>query len=727
MKTIENFKPFHFQHKSILKGLEIMETKNSLLLMSETGLGKTIVAATIAYNLNPKRVLVISKKVHKKGWDEILSKTDLNFTVSGNRKIPTYTEPYDFIIIDEVHHVGTATSKTFLDLFMLSRQNNSKLIAISATPYNNTMESFLDLMTLFNLPEKEKTLIGFLGTQINEINYNLGVIRRIYGDEITGMHHTKITEKAFLNNELGKHIAFIGNVVGTFSIRDERSTIEILPTEHLLEKFPKTERVDLKYNHKNKEAFVETFRQIDKITFAWQEQINYFIPNSDSRFGTVYKTTLFKLFESSLNAFLASISKSIANIENCLNKNIIKIGDDEHTLTDKFKSDLENDCSRYKNIISIWEGKEDSDKMEILFDLIERETGKIVVFTEYSETLSMLVNEAEKRQISFISYNSDTNENVLETISAEFDANQHKSNKYKVLFCSDVLAEGVSLHYANHLVHYDSKWNPSKTIQREGRINRICMSNVRNDIKIYTYDVPAYIDQFISLNEKIDRKNSEANILISAIKEPGLDKFVSKFTCINLGKCTDENSSVVEFNKDYSIIINLGGNECLKIYRSHNLENLPPRYKIEVGSGQIVPKKRYQTSDHHVMIEQDIFHTFEDYYSVSRNEGKKDVRMMDNMEYDDNFYLRMSFQQKSVRSENKQYEFQNYLKAFKMFKHDIPGYFSNKVFSYPYLMIWANMLKESKGKEAVSDALNFMVEFLRKNEKHTLYMLGNFG
>ena len=78
------------------------------------------------------------------------------------------------------------------------------------------------------------------------------------------------------------------------------------------------------------------------------------------------------------------------------------------------------------------------------------------------------------------------------------------------------------------------------------------------------------------------------------------------------------------------------------------------------------------------MIEQDIFHTFEDYYSVSRNEGKKDVRMMDNIEYDDNFYLRMSFQQKSVRSENKQYEFQNYLKAFKMFKPDIPGYFSNK-------------------------------------------------
>jgi superfamily II DNA/RNA helicase len=35
------------------------------------------------------------------------------------------------------------------------------------------------------------------------------------------------------------------------------------------------------------------------------------------------------------------------------------------------------------------------------------------------------------------------------------------------------LAEGINLHRANVIVNYDTPWNPTKLIQRLGRINRI--------------------------------------------------------------------------------------------------------------------------------------------------------------------------------------------------------------------------------------------------------------
>jgi superfamily II DNA/RNA helicase len=48
-----------------------------------------------------------------------------------------------------------------------------------------------------------------------------------------------------------------------------------------------------------------------------------------------------------------------------------------------------------------------------------------------------------------------------------------KQNKYNIIVTSDVLAEGVNLHRSNVIVNYDSPWNASRLMQRNGRVNRI--------------------------------------------------------------------------------------------------------------------------------------------------------------------------------------------------------------------------------------------------------------
>ena len=42
-----------------------------------------------------------------------------------------------------------------------------------------------------------------------------------------------------------------------------------------------------------------------------------------------------------------------------------------------------------------------------------------------------------------------------------------------ILISTDVLAEGVNLQQARHIINYDMPWNPMRLVQRHGRIDRI--------------------------------------------------------------------------------------------------------------------------------------------------------------------------------------------------------------------------------------------------------------
>lgn len=57
----------------------------------------------------------------------------------------------------------------------------------------------------------------------------------------------------------------------------------------------------------------------------------------------------------------------------------------------------------------------------------------------------------------------------------------------RVLIATEVLAEGVNLQQAGILVHYDLPWNPTRLIQRNGRIDRRINALVENHEKLATY------------------------------------------------------------------------------------------------------------------------------------------------------------------------------------------------------------------------------------------------
>lgn len=110
--------------------------------------------------------------------------------------------------------------------------------------------------------------------------------------------------------------------------------------------------------------------------------------------------------------------------------------------------------------------------------LDERSDRKIVIFSTYKDTVDYLYDQLQARGLSRVMrYTaSEGNETYKDLVKANFDASYPKEkqkDEYDVLVATDALSEGFNLHRAGIIINYDIPYNPTRVIQRVGRINRI--------------------------------------------------------------------------------------------------------------------------------------------------------------------------------------------------------------------------------------------------------------
>ncbi|MBQ6926189.1 MAG: hypothetical protein IJQ73_16255 [Kiritimatiellae bacterium] len=103
---------------------------------------------------------------------------------------------------------------------------------------------------------------------------------------------------------------------------------------------------------------------------------------------------------------------------------------------------------------------------------------KVIVFTAYTDTLVHLQDKLEKEFKKRVLTVSGENfgKKTRETLVANFEASksvEHPLDDYDILLATDKLSEGFNLNRAGLVVNYDIPWNPTRVIQRVGRINRI--------------------------------------------------------------------------------------------------------------------------------------------------------------------------------------------------------------------------------------------------------------
>lgn len=118
----------------------------------------------------------------------------------------------------------------------------------------------------------------------------------------------------------------------------------------------------------------------------------------------------------------------------------------------------------------VYDRKHES-KFERLWDaLAEYPTVKVLIFTEFRDTLGFLVDRLEGKgltgKIAQIHGGMDYKERARQ---ADFF---HDPNGARILVATDAAGEGINLQFCWLLFNYDIPWNPARLEQRMGRVHR---------------------------------------------------------------------------------------------------------------------------------------------------------------------------------------------------------------------------------------------------------------
>ncbi|MFD9778350.1 helicase-related protein [[Kitasatospora] papulosa] len=81
-------------------------------------------------------------------------------------------------------------------------------------------------------------------------------------------------------------------------------------------------------------------------------------------------------------------------------------------------------------------------------------------------------------------------------------------DRYDLLIATDVLAEGVNLQQARHIINYDLPWNPMRLVQRHGRIDRIGSDHAEVFLRCFFPD--QQLERLLGLEERLQRKLKHA-------------------------------------------------------------------------------------------------------------------------------------------------------------------------------------------------------------------------
>jgi superfamily II DNA helicase RecQ len=177
----------------------------------------------------------------------------------------------------------------------------------------------------------------------------------------------------------------------------------------------------------------------------------------------------------------------------------------------KFMPSIQKDLKALQHLKDSWakitvDPKIEQFKFELKTNKILKGS-KIIVFTESKETASYLGREIGAIYGDRVVFFSGESSNYLKKeIEDSFNPKNKKEgkDKFDILITTDVLAEGVNLHRSDIVINYDLPWNPTKIMQRVGRINRVGTEFDR--IYVFNFFPTSQADRHLSLKDRIIQK-----------------------------------------------------------------------------------------------------------------------------------------------------------------------------------------------------------------------------
>ena len=238
---------------------------------------------------------------------------------------------------------------------------------------------------------------------------------------------------------------------------------------------------------------------------AFKASLGYMIQSSEQMLRWIEKRHKIPVFKKGnlpdVDDFYESSNDGMAEIEELFDKyearGFFEI--DMKYIKDDFVTDVESDIQLLKNLREQWFGKDNTvksdPKLESFIRIVRKQMDndpnrKLIVFSEFADTVNYLGEALAKAGLPVMKYTSaDATSVNKDRIRANFDAGLKpalQQNDYHILVATDAISEGYNLHRAGAIFNYDIPYNPTRVIQRIGRINRI-NKKVFNELYIYNY------------------------------------------------------------------------------------------------------------------------------------------------------------------------------------------------------------------------------------------------
>ena len=550
----EGFRELKYQLQAVTSAKKILDAYNGVFLADVVGLGKTFISALLAQKLIGK-ILVICPPVLKDYWHETFRDFGVRgFDVESQGKLDHIIKKgtqYDYVFIDEAHRFRNEGTQGYEKLHQICF--GKKVILVSATPLNNTINDIYSQLKLFQVPRKS-TIPGIPDLE----DYFSNLRKRLSGYEKTDLEYLQAVKETSkdVRERLLNHVM----------VRRTRAEIqeyfrEDLELQEL--RFPEIgdpRRIIYEFDSTTNDVFYETIRLLKRFKYSRYTPLLYlkedpseFVKQSQLNVGGFMKAILVKRLESSFYAFMKTVKRFIGSYEKFIEmyeggtvyisrsvdvydyldkdneEELLSLVDDQDVRkVQKYSSEsfrkelfiyLNSDLELLKQIKCLWSGVEEDPKLnQFIYELKNDavlKTNRSIIFTESKETGDYLYKNLRgvfPDEVMFYSSHGGIYKGAEMNITASRDLikenfdpnNKITRNDLRLLVTTDVLAEGINLHRANTVINYDLPWNPTKVMQRVGRINRLGTEHF--SLYVYNFFPTSESDEHLGLEANIKSK-----------------------------------------------------------------------------------------------------------------------------------------------------------------------------------------------------------------------------
>ncbi len=143
---------------------------------------------------------------------------------------------------------------------------------------------------------------------------------------------------------------------------------------------------------------------------------------------------------------------------------------------------------RYNDLVGIANGIKIDSKLSHLLKIIEGNSSKFLIFTEFYATQDYVASHLRNLGHSVTLFNGKLDHNQRRDSVNEFRENA------QIMISTSAGGEGQNFQFCHNIVNYDLPWNPMKVEQRIGRVHRIGQTT---DVQIFSYALEGTIEAYI--------------------------------------------------------------------------------------------------------------------------------------------------------------------------------------------------------------------------------------